>query len=67
MGNKTDQAKGRIKEATGTLTDNKHLKNEGKLDRQSGELKEKIENASDTIKEKAEQVIDRVKDAVGRD
>jgi len=38
---KTDQIKGRVKEATGVLTGDKRLEREGKLDRAAGNLKEK--------------------------
>ena len=33
---KLDEAKGRLKEAGGDLTDDKELKNEGKVDRATG-------------------------------
>jgi uncharacterized protein YjbJ (UPF0337 family) len=56
MGEKTDQAKGRIKEAAGDLTDDKDLKNEGKVDQASGSVKEKVGDA-----------VDKVKDALHRD
>jgi len=56
MSDKTDQAKGRVKEAAGDLTGNKDLKREGKADRVAGEVKEKISD-----------VVDKVKDAVHRD
>ncbi len=60
MGDKTDQAKGRVKEAVGDLTDNDDLKREGQTDRVAGEVKEKIGDAKD----KVEEVIDKTKDAV---
>ena len=50
MGGKTDQIKGRIKEAAGVLTDNDRLKREGKLDQVVGTVKEKTEEAVDRIK-----------------
>src|SRR5690348_10682920 len=56
MGDKTDQAKGRIKEAAGDITGDKDLQREGKVDRKSGEVKEKV---GDTV--------DKVKDAIHRD
>ena len=37
---KTDEAKGRIKEAAGSLTDNKRLEAEGSGDRAKGSLKD---------------------------
>lgn len=53
---KTDDAKGRVKEAGGDLTGDKDLKNEGKVDQASGSAKEKVDKASD-----------KAKDAVGKD
>ena len=50
MGGKTDQIKGRIKEAAGVLTDNDRLKRRGKLDQVVGTVKEKTEEAVDKIK-----------------
>ena len=51
----TDEAKGRIKEATGDLTDDKDLQREGKVDQASGKAKDAIDKASD----KAKDVVDR--------
>jgi len=62
MAGKTDQAKGRAKEAVGSLTGDKDLKSEGKADRRAGEAKERVGHA----KEKVEEVIDKAKDAVHR-
>jgi uncharacterized protein YjbJ (UPF0337 family) len=47
----TDEAKGRVKEAAGSLTDDKSLKNEGKVDRASGSLKDKVGDAADKVKD----------------
>ena len=60
MSDKTDQAKGRVKEAVGDLTDNDDLKKEGKTDRLAGETKEKVGD----VKDKVEEGIDKVKDAL---
>ena len=62
MGEKTDQAKGRVKEAVGSLTDDKDLKREGRTDRLAGEAKEKLGHAKD----KVEEVIDKAKDSMQR-
>ena len=51
-----DDAKGRVKEAAGDLTDDKKLKNEGKVDRASGKAKDAVEGAAD-----------KAKDVVGKD
>ncbi len=50
---KTDEIKGRVKEAAGALTGDSHLKREGKADQAVGK-----------IKQKAEKILDKVKDAV---
>jgi uncharacterized protein YjbJ (UPF0337 family) len=50
MGEKSDQAKGRIKEAAGNLTGDKDLEREGKADRKGGEVKEKVGEAVDKVK-----------------
>jgi uncharacterized protein YjbJ (UPF0337 family) len=46
----TDDAKGRVKEAAGSLTDDKGLKNEGKVDRASGKAKDAVGSAADKAK-----------------
>ena len=48
----TDDAKGRVKEAAGDLTDNDDLKNEGKVDKASGKVKDTVGDVSDAIKDK---------------
>jgi uncharacterized protein YjbJ (UPF0337 family) len=57
MGEKTDQAKGRVKEAAGDLTNDDELKREGKADRASGEVKEKVGDAVDSVKDAAKRVV----------
>lgn len=51
-----DDAKGRVKEAAGSLTGDDELKREGKVDKATGAVKDGVEGAAD-----------KVKDAVGRD
>jgi uncharacterized protein YjbJ (UPF0337 family) len=46
-----DDAKGRVKEAAGDLTDDKDLKNEGKIDQATGTVKDKVGDASDKVKD----------------
>ena len=53
---KTDEAKGRIKEAAGDLLDDDDLKREGKADRVGA-----------TVKDKANEVVDKAKDLIDRD
>jgi uncharacterized protein YjbJ (UPF0337 family) len=51
-GGKTDELKGRLKEAAGVLTDDPRLKREGQLDQTIGK-----------VKQAADKMIDKVKDA----
>ena len=46
-----DEAKGRVKEAAGSLTGDDGLKNEGKVDRASGTVKDKVGDAADKAKD----------------
>ena len=46
-----DEAKGRVKEAAGSLTGDDSLKNEGKVDRASGSVKDKVGDAADKVKD----------------
>ena len=57
MSGKSDQAKGRIKQAAGDLTDNKDLEREGERDETAGKAKEFIGDA----KEKLDDAVDSVK------
>lgn len=50
---KSDELKGRVKEAAGALTGDAKLKREGKTDQAAGKVKQKVE-----------KVIDKVKDAI---
>ena len=57
---KTDEAKGRVKEAAGVLIGDKKLQREGKADQAAGKIKKAIKK----VKDKADDVIDDVKDAL---
>jgi uncharacterized protein YjbJ (UPF0337 family) len=48
---KIDKAKGRAKEAAGDLTGDRDLKREGKVDRTTGSVKDKIGRFSDKLKD----------------
>jgi uncharacterized protein YjbJ (UPF0337 family) len=50
---KSDELKGRVKEAAGALTGDQKLKREGKVDQAVGK-----------VKQTAEKVVDKVKDAL---
>jgi uncharacterized protein YjbJ (UPF0337 family) len=60
MGENIDQAKGRVKQAAGDLTDNDDLKNEGKGDELLGKAKDKL----DDLRDKADEAMDSVKEKV---
>ena len=57
MSAETDQAKGRIKQAAGDLTDNDDLKREGEADETAG----KVKNMIDDAKGKLDDAVDSVK------
>lgn len=44
-----DQAKGRVKEATGALTGDQRLKREGHADQVKGSLKKTVDKAAETV------------------
>jgi uncharacterized protein YjbJ (UPF0337 family) len=44
-----DEAKGRVKQAAGSLTDDKSLKNEGKVDQAKSGVKDKVDKAADKL------------------
>jgi len=44
-----DKAKGRVKEATGALTGNTRLKNEGRVDHAKGSAKNAVDKVADTL------------------
>ena len=46
-----DDIKGRAKEAAGDITDDEDLEREGKVDRLTGSVKEKVEGVSDKVKD----------------
>ena len=63
MDNDLDQAKGRVKQAVGDLTDNDKLKHDGKTDERAGKAKEFL----GTVNGKLDDTVDKVKDAIKRD
>ena len=63
MSGTADQAKGRIKQAAGDLTDNDELRREGKADEAAGKVKEFLGDAKD----KVDDAVDSVKDRFTKD
>ena len=49
-----DEAKGRVKEAVGELTDDDDIKREGKFDKLAGKAKDAVDN----VKEKVQDAVD---------
>lgn len=49
--NTFDEAKGRMKQAAGDLTDDQELKNEGKVDEFVADVKDKVDGVADRVKE----------------
>ena len=58
MGSRMDDAKGRVKEAAGDLTDDKDLEREGKAD----QVGAKVKDAAETAKDKVNDAVEKVKD-----
>lgn len=50
MPDNTDDAKGRVKEAAGSLTGDDKLKDEGKGDQAAGKIQGAVDDAADKIK-----------------
>jgi uncharacterized protein YjbJ (UPF0337 family) len=48
-GHNTDEAKGRVKEAAGSLAGDKDLKRQGKADRAAGKVKDKVDSVKDKL------------------
>ena len=61
MDNK-DQAKGKVKQALGDLTDNKDLKRQGKVDEAAGKVKKVVKDSG----RKVEELVDKVKDKASK-
>ncbi|HEV3312106.1 MAG TPA: CsbD family protein [Chloroflexota bacterium] len=70
MAGKIEKIKGKVKVAVGSLTGNKELETEGRLDRRAGRAKEKIgrvknkvDATADTAERKAIKATDLARDA----
>jgi uncharacterized protein YjbJ (UPF0337 family) len=57
---KVEQAKGRVKQAVGDLTNNAHLKTEGQVDEAKGQIKEAVGH----VRREAGKTIDEIVKAV---
>jgi uncharacterized protein YjbJ (UPF0337 family) len=52
---RTDELKGRVKEAAGALTGDEELKQEGKTDQAVGKVKQQAEKVIDKVKDKLKE------------
>jgi uncharacterized protein YjbJ (UPF0337 family) len=50
MSGTTDKIKGRAKEAVGVVTNNRRLKDEGRLDQATGKVKKVVDRILDKVK-----------------
>jgi uncharacterized protein YjbJ (UPF0337 family) len=73
MAGKIEKAKGKFKVALGSLTGNKDLESEGRMDRRAGQAKEKIgrvkskvDSTAELAERKAVQATDSARDAARR-
>ena len=53
---KFEQAKGRVKQAVGDLTGNKHLRTEGQVDEAKGKVKEAVGSVRHAIVDAADKI-----------
>jgi len=60
MGELTDKAVGRAKQAAGALTGNDETKREGERDERKGDAKGAVNDAADKVKDGADSVKDKV-------
>ena len=60
MAGKSEQMKGKAKEAVGDVTGNKDLKAEGAADRKAGEVKETVGK----VEKKVDEAVDKVNDVL---
>jgi uncharacterized protein YjbJ (UPF0337 family) len=59
MSGKTDEAKGRIKEAAGALIGNDGLREEGKADQAVGKAKQSAQKVADKVKKAVDKAIEQ--------
>lgn len=64
MSAKTQQWKGRIKQATGSLTGNRRLEEEGRDDRRAGEAKEQVARAKGKVIDVIDKAASSIEDAL---
>ena len=62
MSGEFDQAKGRVKQAAGDLTDDDEMRREGEADESAGKVKEKLDDAKDKLDDAVDKVRDKMTD-----
>ena len=65
MGTKTKRWTGRIKQAAGTLTGNRKLEREGRADRRTADVDERLTQARGKVDEIVDNAADAVKGTIG--
>ena len=50
MAGESDEAKGRVKEAVGALTDDDEMKRRGKIDKAAGKAKDVVDKAKEKLR-----------------
>lgn len=60
MSGKTEEVKGRIKEAVGALTGDDKLRDEGKADQLVGKVKQAAQKAAETVADATKSAVDAV-------
>ena len=60
MGGKSDEIKGRIKEAAGALTGNDKLRDEGKTDQAVGKVKQAVQKVVDAVEDTVDKVLEHL-------
>ena len=59
MSGKTDEVKGRVKEAAGAISDNDRLRREGQIDQATGKVKQAAEKTIEKVQDAAKHVSER--------
>ena len=65
MGQKMEDAKGRLKEAAGDIRDDAELKRKGKIDRAAAKVKKNADDAVEKVKDAADKALDRINEKTG--
>jgi uncharacterized protein YjbJ (UPF0337 family) len=60
MRGKTENIKGRVKEAAGVWTENKKLARSGRTDQAAGKVKQKISRITESVTKKLHKFVDKV-------